>query len=260
VYAVTEGHDRGWADLEVLIGLALASVGGYVTWVRASVHQRPALDISLWRNRTFTIANLLSVCYGAALYPILLLGVLFMVRMWGYSELGAGLAMTPPALATVVVALGIGRLPHVPSAAGLVFTGLTALTVANAGLALGLGAHPHFVTVWLPLGLLAGVGTGLTTVGISTSATLSIAPQHFASATGLVMAGRQVGGAVGIACLAALLDRASGDPITVYTNAYWVMAGIPLLGVGLAWLTRFHRLLAPSPTGMPAAMQAGAPK
>jgi hypothetical protein len=53
---------------------------------------------------------------------------------------------------------------------------------------------------------------GATSVGVSSAAALSVSPERFAAATGLNIAARQVGGALGIAVLALVLDgRAPGD-------------------------------------------------
>ena len=69
----------------------------------------------LWRSRTFAAANLASLLYGAALFPWMLVGVLFPVGVWGYSPLEAGLSMTPGAIIAAAVALRAG--PSSPAAA-----------------------------------------------------------------------------------------------------------------------------------------------
>jgi hypothetical protein len=46
---------------------------------------------------------------------------------------------------------------------------------------------------------------GAITTGVSTAAALSVTPERFAAAVGLNAAARQVGGALGVAVLAALL-------------------------------------------------------
>ena len=71
---------------------------------------------------------------------------------------------------------------------------------------MALPEHPAFLAFWLPIGVLIGIGTGAITTGVSTAAALAVAPERFAAAVGLNQTGRQVGGALGVAVLAALLD------------------------------------------------------
>lgn len=232
VYAVSEGPDRGWTDGLVLSGFAVALVAGVVALTRAYRHPRPALEVGLWRRRPYAVATGVSVLYGAGLFSTMLLGVLFLVRVWGYSELRAGLAVTPVAIVTGVTAIGVGRLPSRPSPRLLVAGGFALLVAADVVLALAISTTPHFVALWLPTGVVAGIGTGLATVGVSSAAALSVAPQHFAAATGLVMAARQIGGALGVAALAAILaGMHSTDPTRAYAAVYLVAGAVSLAAV-----------------------------
>jgi hypothetical protein len=96
-----------------------------------------------------------------------------------------------------------------------------ALVLGTAGLicAVALPEQPRFLAFWLPIGVLIGVGTGAITTGVSTAAALAVAPERFAAAVGLNQTGRQVGGALGVAALAALLDG-SGSGAGPFTHVY----------------------------------------
>jgi EmrB/QacA subfamily drug resistance transporter len=254
VYGLTEGQGRGWSDGLVVGGFVLAVAAGMLTLVRATAHPRPALELSLLRSPTYAAATAVSLLYGAALYASLLLGVLFLVGVWGYSELEAGLAMTPGALAASVVALSLGRLPRRPSPRGLVLFGSAVMAVDAAALALWLPEEPNFLGFWLPAGVAIGIGMGAATVGVSSAAALSAPPQSFASATGLAMAARQVGGALGIAMLAALLEGLAGpDVVRPFAAVYWAMAALAT-GAAVAGLL----IRVANPVVAPASEQVGA--
>jgi len=109
VLAVTKATDWGWASeattTSLLGGLALIAVG----LVRSRRHPAPALEIDLWRSRSFAISNLASLFFGAAVYAWLLVGVLFLTAVWRYSELKAGLAMSPGAVSAAIAAAITGR-------------------------------------------------------------------------------------------------------------------------------------------------------
>lgn len=227
VYAVTEGPERDW-DAYVWTWLGVAALALLAVVVRSRRHARPALRLDLLRGRTFATATGVSVAYGAVLYGTMLLGVLLLTGLWGYSALEAGAAMTPCAVVVAAVGIGLGRLPRKPAARSLIVSGLVLMALSTGVIALALSSTPAFWTLWVPTGVVLGVGIGLATVGISSAAALSVQPVHFAAATGLVMAARQVGGALGVAGLAVVL--ASADPgAEAYAWIYVAAAVIPLL-------------------------------
>lgn len=228
VHGLVEGSERGWAAPYVVSVLAIAVAAGAAAVVRSARQVRPALRVDLWRSSpAFTVATIASWAYGAVLFATLMLGVLFLVGVWGYSELRAGLAMTPTALVTAIVAVGAGRLARPPSPRTLVSVGFLVLAVVYAVIAAAITPEPQFLALWLPTGLAMGVGIGLATVGVSTAAALSVAPQHFAAATGLVMAARQVGGAVGVAAVAVILAGVVGvDAASPYAVSYGAAAAV----------------------------------
>jgi hypothetical protein len=81
------------------------------------------------------------------------------------------------------------------------------------------------------------VGTGAITTGTSTAAALSVAPQRFAAAGGLNQTARQVGGALGLAVLAAVLDGSTGGGVGPYADVY-LFCTLATLAVAVAavWL------------------------
>ena len=88
--------------------LAGAVLAVAVALRRSFRHPRPALETACGARGSFAAANLASLLYGAALFPWMLVGVLFLVGDWGYSPLEAGLAMTPGAVVAAAVALRAG--------------------------------------------------------------------------------------------------------------------------------------------------------
>lgn len=216
---VTEGGIWGWLSARTLACLVCGLAALLYALLRSRREPVPAIDTSLWGNRTFTATNVVSLLYGMAQYPFMLVGVLYVTGIWRYSELQAGLANTPGAVSASVIALGMSRLARrlgVPRFATLI--GLVAFSACCTWLIFGLTIHPAFVTLWLPAALLAGVGMGATTMGTSASAAMSAPPVMFASSSGLNMTARQFGGALGIAAMATILTH--GGHLTSSTAAY----------------------------------------
>jgi EmrB/QacA subfamily drug resistance transporter len=237
---ISQGPEWGWSDPRTLGLLAGAVLGVAAALWRSRRHPVPAIETDLWRSRRFAAANLASLLYGAALFPWMLVGVLFLIGAWGYSPLEAGLAMTPGALIAAVVALRAGPVVARRGPWSVIAGGALVLASAGAIFILAATEEPHFLALWLPLAVPIGIGTGAITTGVSSAAALSVPPERFAAAVGLNQTGRQIGGALGVAVLAALLaDLGPGDGLGPYRDVY-VFCSLATLAVALTalWLVR----------------------
>lgn len=233
VLGVTQTQDWAWTDARTL-ALLLGGVLLVAAALRRSArHPVPALEISLWRNRGFAAANAASFLYGTALYSWLLLGVLYLTGEWHYSILKAGLASTPGAFTATAAAIAMGRLTGRIGVRPALAGGALIMVAAGVWTIAALPADPHFSTFWLPVGLLVGTGMGMVTTGTASAAALSAGPLRFAGATGLNTTARQIGGAFGIAVLAALLP--AGAAHDDYTAVY-LFCTLAAAGTGIAGL------------------------
>jgi MFS family permease len=225
---VSRGAAWGWGDLRTLGAIAGGLAGLAVVLVRSRSHPAPAVEVGLWRSRTFALANLASLIYGAVLFSWLLVGVLFLTQVWGYTPLETGLAMTPGAVAAALVALSCGPLVARHGPRPVVLGGLATLAGAGVWVVLALQDAPAFLSLWLPAGTLVGVGMGAIATGMSSAAALSVAPAQFAAGVGLNQAARAVGGALGVAAMATILRGTDPAAATSYLGVYEMC--IALLG------------------------------
>lgn len=220
---VTEGGDWGWTGAKTLASFAVGVVALVYALVRAGRQRVPAIDTGLWSNRTFTAVNVVSLLYGMAQYPFMLVGVLYVTDIWRYSELQAGLSNTPGAVSASIIAVVLGRVAaKIGGPRSATLFGLVVFGVCSVWLIFGLTTSPSFVSLWLPASLIAGTGMGAATMGTSAAAAMSAPPIKFAGASGLNTTARQFGGALGIAAMATILQHSSAvhkatDP---YSNVY----------------------------------------
>ena len=86
-------------------------------------------------------------------------------------------------------------------------------------------ATPDYLTTWLPGTLLVGVGVGFTFPVLSAGAVSSLPPARFAVGSAVNQTARQIGGALGIAMLVALIgsQRQLADPLDGY-HQLWAFA------------------------------------
>jgi EmrB/QacA subfamily drug resistance transporter len=255
---LSQGSVWGWGDPRTIVSLA-GGVAGTVAAIQRSWRMPvPAIETALWKHRTFALANGSSLLYGASLYAWMLLGVLVLTQLWHYSELQAGLAMTPGAIAASVSAVVVGRraTPRTAVAAGAALMAASGLFIAAT-----LPDHGEFLTYWLPIGLVLGAGMGMVTTGTSTAAALSVPAQSFAAGTGLNQTARQVGGALGVATLATILRSGAPGQIATFAHVY-VFVSLAALAAGVVGLAlRPAASAAPdtSAVGATAAESAAAP-
>jgi EmrB/QacA subfamily drug resistance transporter len=220
VLGVTEGRTWHWTSTSTLACLvgAVAALAGAL-W-RSRRHPAPAIEIGLWRSRTFAWANVTSILFGASMFSWMLCSVLFLTEIWRYRELTAGFAMSLPAVVATMAAIGTGRLiprhgPRVAVVAGGILVAVGALLFA-----LAIPVRPHLLTFFLPASAIGSIGMGVVTTGLSAAAALSVQPDRFAAATGLNQTARQLGGALGVAVLAAVLAGSTGSRLDAYRMVF----------------------------------------
>ncbi|MFI0486091.1 MFS transporter [Actinomadura sp. 9N215] len=230
---VTQTQDWAWTDARILALLLGGAVLVALALWRSARHPVPALEISLWRSRQFAVANAASFLYGTALYTWLLVGVLYLTAQWDYSILKAGFASTPGAFTATAAAVLMGRLTSRIGVRPAVTGGALIMVAAGLWAVASMPSDPHFVTFWLPIGLLVGTGMGMVTTGTASAAALAVNPLRFAGATGLNTTARQLGGAFGIAVLAALLPAGAvhDDYTDVYLFCTFAAGGAALAGL-----------------------------
>ena len=231
---LSQGARWGWGDGRTIAALAGGVTAAGVAVLRSSRLPVPAIETRLWKHRTFALANATSLLYGTSLYAWMLLGVLVLTQLWNYSELQAGLAMTPGAITASIAAVLGGRARGRTGPRTITVIG--ALTMGACGLVLAttLPSRADFLGYWLPIGLVLGTGMGFVTTGTSTAAALSLPASSFAAGTGLNQTARQIGGALGIATLATLIQARPSGSAATFEHVYLFCAVVILCGAVVA--------------------------
>jgi len=210
VLGILKSQQWGLGDPRTLAALA-AGVAGFALFIdRCRRHRAPVLDLRMFRNRPFTVANLSSIAFAIALYAGTINSVLYLTSVWGLSILTTGLIFAPAALVSVVVGGVMGRLadrydPRPITAGGALVAAIGLVLIATST-----GLQEDYVGGWLPGQVVYTVGivTGLT--GVIGTALTSVPTAQLALASGINAAMRQVGGAVGVAFTLAILGDSFG--------------------------------------------------
>jgi MFS family permease len=234
---IVKGSEWGWDSARVLGSLGLAVVLLPALLWRSAGHRAPVIDLTLFRTRSFAVANAGMFVFSAAFYALLLAGVLFLTQVWGYSILEAGFAITPGPLMAALAAPPGGRLSDLYGQRVVAVPGAL-LFAAGAGLlALNMDSTPDYVAEYLPAQMLTGAGVGLSFAAWGSAAVAQLPPARFATGSAVLACVRQIGAVVGIAVLVAVLDGAAADdPAAGFKDAWTLMAfgGLATAAIGVA--------------------------
>ena len=202
-YGLIEGNDRGWTSGEIL-GFFAAAVVLLVAFVLLEHRQRlPMLDLSLFRIGAFAGANIVAMMVSLAMFGVFFFVSLYIQEILRYSAVQAGAMFLPMTILVILVAPVAGRLSDRVGSRWLMGGGMTLLGISLL-LYQRVTVHSDFWTL-LPAMLVGGVGMA-TTMSPMTSAAMGAVPIDKAGVgSGVLNSFRQVGGALGIALMGAIL-------------------------------------------------------
>ncbi|MBT2207376.1 MDR family MFS transporter [Actinomadura sp. NEAU-AAG7] len=228
VYGFSElGDAGGAAPVRVAVPLA-AGTCLLTAYVAHALRRRgnALIDLRLFARRGFAVATANSFLQGAALYSSMLLLPLYYQQVEHASALEAGLLLAPQALGTAVATYFASRLTDRVAPRPLILTGIV-LTLAGTLAFTQLGAGPPG---WLLVASLVLRGAGLGVVMAPGMATIyaSVRPDESARAAGAVNTVNRVGGSLGTAVLAVVLqhslDHRTGA--AAYGATFWWAVGL----------------------------------
>jgi EmrB/QacA subfamily drug resistance transporter len=204
VLAVLRGNALGWTSGPVLALLA-GGVVALVAFVAVEGRQRaPMIDLALFRNPTFAGASLVISVLAAATFGSLVYLTLFLLNVQGRGPIEAGLVLAPLAVVSFAVSALAGRASErLPLRAAIV--GGLLVTAVGLALLLDLGADAPWGRIAGGLAV-AGAGVGLVNPLVTFAHLGVLPPAHGGLASALNNTARQVGLAIGIAVLGALLQ------------------------------------------------------
>jgi EmrB/QacA subfamily drug resistance transporter len=213
------------------VGLALV---GAFCWHAMRV-ERPLLDVRLYANRIFSAASLTTFGLGAALFGAMILVPLYYQEVRHESVIVTGLLTGPQGLGMLLVMPLSGRLSERFGGGRVALAGVSILCLGTLPLAF-VGTGTSVLSISLVL-LLRGVGIGFSFMPAMTAAFASLKPEQLSDATPQLNVVQRVGGAIGTAVLAVVLQRASGHSPSIaklagaFDTAYWWSLGICLLSL-----------------------------
>jgi EmrB/QacA subfamily drug resistance transporter len=235
---LVRGGAWGWSSAATIGVLAAAVVVLGLFVLHCARHHNPLIDPALFRSRTFSGASVAMLLFSVSFGAMLLAIVLWMQDVWGWSALQTGLGVAPgPLMVPLFTFLVTGRLLARYGPAAVIGAGATVFSAGLVWWALVVGLTPDYLGI-LPGMLITGIGVGLTLPSLMSTAASSLPAQSFASGSAVVNMLRQVGFAVGVAMLVAVLGNPVGAAaLTAFRHGWYATAAAGLAAaVAALWL------------------------
>src|SRR5438552_2489288 len=200
------GERLSWFESREVTTLAVISAVSLVSFVwHELTTEHPVVDLRILKSRQLAVGVVFGMTLGVCLYATIFVLPVYLQSLQGFTAEQTGFVILPGALASAFTMAVMGR------TAGK-FDGRWSI-VAGVGLfALSMWKHAHFTTdsgmpdFFWPL-IFRGVGLGLIFVPLTNLALADLPMSKIPNGTGLFNLMLQLGGSVGIALSATLVQR-----------------------------------------------------
>jgi EmrB/QacA subfamily drug resistance transporter len=242
-YALIEGPSKGWVSAPVLGLLSLGVFGGCAFVAVERRVRAPMVPLQVFRQRQFTVTNVLTLLVYAALGGTLFLLPVELQVVDGYSALSAGMALLPLTAVMFLLSARSGRLasrigPRLQMSVGPILIG--------GGLAMlsRTASDSSYLSGALPAVLVLGLGLAVTVAPLTATALGSVADDRAGLASAVNNDVARVGGLIAVAVIPALAGivgrdylnpskMAGGFRTAVFITASWCVAGGVLAALGI---------------------------
>ncbi|GGU24261.1 MFS transporter [Streptomyces daghestanicus] len=207
-FTMIEGGHRGWTSLPVLASAGLAVAAGWAFVAVERRQRRPMVPLELLGDRRVAVPLAVGFALNAAFYGGIFLLGLYYQQVRGMSGIAAGLMFVPMSVLVTAVNLVSPRLAERVGRRPVIVAGQVVFVGAMAAL-LPLGTD---TPLWLVLVLLVplSVGGALTVPALTALLMDAVPGDRAGTASGLLNALRQTGGALAVALFGGLLAEPGG--------------------------------------------------
>lgn len=203
--ALNQGQKEGWDSLYIVLLFYLA-FASFILFIAFELKvSKPMIEIGLFRNVNFTIANIVSFLSFMVLYGAMFLMPFFLKSILNYSSTTAGLMLLPMTATMVVFAPLGGKLADrfgskLPAFAGIMILAyaLYLLETINADYS----SHDFFIRL-----MLFGMGIGFTLSPLSNCAIGALPLDKIGVGSGIFNLAKIIGGSIGVVFAETLLTR-----------------------------------------------------
>ncbi|QIY74674.1 MFS transporter [Streptomyces sp. RLB1-33] len=233
VYAVVTAPRTGWTSATTLAAFGVAALLLLAFVLIEKRVRHPLVRFGILRKATTVRANLSVVALMGSYLSFQFMMSLYLQDGLGWSPLRMAFALLPVGLIVAVGSPLTGRLVNRFGTAPLIVTSMTSLTLGYVWFLATAGSSPDYLLAMLPSLLLLGGGFAFGYSAIMAQATEGIDDSEQGLASGLVQTSGQVGAALVLAVLTAVIAHAgdSGGDFTAYRPGLSLVTGVAAIGL-----------------------------
>jgi predicted MFS family arabinose efflux permease len=239
VRAVVTAPNSGWTSAGTL-GSFVASAALLALFVRIENRSRqPLVRLGILRSARLVRANVAAAAMAGCYFGFQFMATLFLQSGLHWSALHMALAFLPAGLLVAFGSVRVGGLVDRLGTGRLIAAGFLAF-VAGYALFLRVNEAPSYVVAILPTMLLIGAGFALVFPSVNMQATAGIANEEQGLASGLVQTSFQVGGALMLAVVSAVITSYAGAApdaaslLSALAPALAIVTGVAAVGLIVA--------------------------
>ena len=231
VRTVVEAPEIGWGAATTVGSFALvaALLAAFVAIERRA--PQPLVRLGILRSGPLVRANLGMAALFGAYVGFQFVGTIYLQTVHGWSAVETALAFLPGGILVAIGSPRLGPLVDRFGTARIIAVGALAAVIGYA-LFLRLDSSPSFVDLMLPTMLLIGTGFALQFPTLNIQGTAGVADHEQGLASGLVNTSFQLGGAIGLAIVTAVVSTSA--TLDSFRTAIAVVTGIAALGLTIA--------------------------
>ena len=241
VRTIVEAPDQGWAAAQTVGAFALSAVllSLFVAIERRS--PAPLVRLGILRSSSLVRANLGMMTMFGAYVGFQFVMTLYLQTLNGWSAIQTALAFLPAGLLVALLSTRIGPIVDRIGTSRLVALGALSFATGYTAIALrGIDIAPSYILELLPTMLLLGLGFALSFPTLNIAGTSGVGDHEQGLASGLVQTSFQVGGAIGLAVVSAIITGHAGSStdtgviLDAYRTALIVVTGVAIAGLAIA--------------------------
>ena len=205
VFGIQEGHQHAWAGwiVAMIVG-GLVVLGAFVLWQHRNTEE-PLVPLGLFGDRNFSLSNVAISVMGFSVTSIGFPLMIYAQAVRGYSPTEAASLLVPMAVMVILLAKPVGRLTDSVHPRVIAGFGFVVIATSFFWLATQMTPDAHLWQLVLPM-VLMGIGNATIWSPVSATAMRNLPVQQAGAGAGVFNATRQVGGVLGAAAIAVLMD------------------------------------------------------
>ena len=222
-FGIVQSRPWGWTHAGVLGAFGVSAVLIPLFVWRCTRHRSPVMAIALFRRRSFASANTAALLFGMATGGVSLANVLFLRDVWGYSLVVAGFGALPGSIVAMLAARPVGRLGVRFGEIAVGVPGALSITASMLWLRAFAHERANYWLGYVPGSALLGLGVASAFPMIATAVVRGIGSDQLSLASATNRTFLQLGNAIGIAVVVAVLGTARGPDALSDFRLAWVM-------------------------------------